>query len=137
MMRKTSRMALGAAAIILVAGGFWAGKSLSSASLTPTVQTGTVGLIGSNGDEFTIRITGQRQLVSYGLPSTVSWRDGYGIWQDGTRPGCMDPLSHGQRITFGVVNTAPVAGAPGSPVVVWIECPSRRIPQYPIVAPRR
>ena len=37
-----TRMALGAAAILLVAAGFWAGKSLTTATLTPTVQTGTV-----------------------------------------------------------------------------------------------
>jgi hypothetical protein len=128
-------MALGAAAIALVAAGFWTGKSLTTATLTPTVQTGTVGLVGSSGDEFTIGFSGQRQLISYALPSTVTWRNAYGISQDGTRPGCMAPLSRGQRIRFGVINAAPVAGAPGSPVVVWIECPSRPIPRYPIVTP--
>jgi hypothetical protein len=135
MTRNKARMALPAAAIVLVAAGFWAGKSLTTATLTPIVQTGAVGLVGSNGDEFTIRLSGQRQLTSYGLPSNVTWRDAYGIWQLDTRPGCMAPLSRGQRIRFGVVNTAPVAGAPGSQVVVWIECPSRPIPRYPIVTP--
>jgi hypothetical protein len=133
MTRNKAGAALGAAAIVLVAAGFWAGKSLTTATLTPTVRTGTVGLVGSGGDEFTIRISGQRQLTSYGLPSNLTWRDAYGIWQLGTRPGCMAPLSHGQRIKFGVVNAAPVADAPGSPVLVWIECPSRPIPRYPIV----
>ena len=128
-------MTLGAAAIFLAAAGFWAGKSLSTATLTPTVQTGTVALVGINGDEFAIRLDGQRQPASYGLPSNTTWRDAYGIWQEGTRPGCMAPLSRGQRISFGVVNAAPVADAPGTPVVVWIECPSRPIPRYPIVTP--
>ena len=99
------------------------------------VRTGMVGLVGINGDEFTIRLSGQRQVTSYGLPNTVTWRNAYGIWQEGTRPGCMAPLSRGQRIRFGVVNAAPVAGAPGSPVVVWIECPSQPVPRYPIVNP--
>jgi hypothetical protein len=135
MTRNRTRMTLGVAAIVLVAAGFWVGKSLTSANLKPTVRTGTVGLVGSQGDEFTILLSGQRQQTSYGLPSNVTWRNAYGIWQDGTRPGCMAPLSRGQRITFGVVNVAPVAGAPGSPVVVWIECPSRPIPRYPIVSP--
>jgi hypothetical protein len=130
-----TRMALGAAAILLVAAGFWAGKSLTTATVTPTVQTGTVALVGIGGDEFAIRLSGQRQQTSYGLPNTVTWRNAYGIWQEGPQPGCMAPLSHGQRIKFGVVNAAPVAGAPGSPVVVWIECPSRPIPRYPIVTP--
>lgn len=133
--RNRTRMTLGAAAIFLAAAGFWAGKSLTTATLTPTVQTGTVALVGINGDEFAIRLDGQRQPTSYGLPSNTTWRDAYGIWQDGTRPGCMAPLSRGQRISFGVVNAAPVADAPGTPVVVWIECPSRPIPRYPIVTP--
>jgi len=129
------RMTHSAAAILLVAAGFWVGKSLTTATLTPMVRTGTVGLVGSQGDEFTIRFSGQRQLTSYSLPSTVTWRNAYGIWQDGTRPGCMAPLSRGQRIRFGVINAAPVADAPGSPVVVWIECPPRPIPHYPIITP--
>ena len=134
-MRNRNRMTLGAVAILLAAAGFWAGKSLTTSTLTPTVQTGTVALVGINGDEFAIRLDGQRQPTSYGLASDTTWRDAYGIWQDGTRPGCMAPLSRGQRISFGVVNTAPVADAPGSPVIVWIECPSLPIPRYPIVTP--
>ena len=134
-MRNRNRMTLGAAAILLAAAGFWAGKSLTTATLTPTVQTGTVALVGINGDEFAIRLDGQRQPTSYGLGSDTTWRDAYGIWQDGTRPGCMAPLSRGQRISFGVVNAAPVGDAPGTPVVVWIECPSRPVPRYPIVTP--
>lgn len=133
--RNRTRMTLGASAIFLAAAGFWAGKSLTTATLTPTVQTGTVALVGINGDEFAIRLDGQHQPTSYGLPSNTTWRDAYGIWQEGTRPGCMAPLSRGQRISFGVVNAAPVADAPGTPVVVWIECPSRPIPRYPIVTP--
>ncbi|MBO0832504.1 MAG: hypothetical protein J2P28_02535 [Actinobacteria bacterium] len=135
MTRNMTRMALTAAAVILVAAGFWAGKSLTATSAVPTVQTGTVGLVGLNGDEFSIRLSGQRNLTSYGLPSDVIWRNAYGVWQDGTRPGCMPPLSKGQRISFGVINAAPVADAPGGTVVVWIACPSRPISRYPIVTP--
>jgi hypothetical protein len=133
--RDRNRMTLGAAAILLAAAGFWAGKSLTTATVAPTVQSGTVALVGINGDEFAIRLDGQRQPTSYGLPSSTTWRDPYGIWQDGTRPDCMAPLSRGQRITFGVVNAAPVADAPGTPVVVWIECPSRAVPRYPVATP--
>jgi len=133
--RNRTRMALGAAAVLLVAAGFWAGKSLTTAAITPTVQTGTVAQVGINGDEFAIRLSGARQDTNYGLPSNITWRDAYGVWQLGTRPGCMAPLSHGQRIRFGLVNATPVADAPGSPVIVWIECPSLPIPSYPIVTP--
>jgi hypothetical protein len=130
-----TRLTLGAAAILLVAAGFWAGKSLTTATPTPTVQTGTVALVGINGDEFTIRLSGERQVTSYGLSSSITWRNAYGVWQLGTRPGCMAPLSRGQRIRFGLVNAAPVADAPGGPVIVWIECPSLPIPRYPIITP--
>lgn len=133
--RSWTRITLGAAAICLVAAGFWTGKSLTTATLAPTVQTGTVALVGGNGDEFAIRLSGQRQPASYDLPSDITWRDAYGIWQLGSRPGCMAPLSRGQRIRLGVVNAASVDGAPGSPVVVWIECPSQPVPRYPIVTP--
>ncbi|MBO0823247.1 MAG: hypothetical protein J2P27_05235 [Actinobacteria bacterium] len=135
MTRNMTRMALTAAAVILVAAGFWAGKSLTTPSVVPTVQTGTVGLVGINGDEFSVRLSGQRNLTSYGLPSNVFWRNASGVWQGGTRPACMPPLSKGQRIAFGVIDAAPVADAPGGPVVVWIACPSRPIPRYPIVTP--
>jgi len=76
-----------------------------------------------------------RQVTGYALPSDVTWRNAYGVWQDGTRPACLAPLSSGQRITLGVISAAPVADAPGGSVVVWIECPSRPIPRYPIVSP--
>jgi hypothetical protein len=133
--RNRIHVSIGAAATLLVAAGFWAGKSLTTSTLTPTVQTGTVALVGGGGDEFAIQLSGQRQVTSYALPSNTTWRNAYGVWQWGTRPGCMAPLSRGQRIRFGVVNVAPVGDAPGSPVVVWIECPSRPIPRYPIVSP--
>jgi hypothetical protein len=133
--RNRIRIAIGAAAIVLVAAGFWAGRSLSTATLTPAVQTGTVALVGINGDEFAIRLTGQTQPTSFGLPANITWRNAYGVWQLGTPPGCMAPLSSGQRIRFGVINAAPVADAPGGPVIVWIECPSLPIPRYPIVTP--
>ncbi len=135
MTRIATLTALAAAGIVLAAAGFWAGKSLTTATITPTVQTGTVGLVGSDGEEFSVRLAGQSQLTGYALPSGVTWRDAYDVWQLTGRPGCMAPLSHGQRITFGVVNAAPVAGAPGGPVVVWLKCPSRPVPRYPVVTP--
>ena len=51
----------------------------------------------------------------------------------GNRPGTLS-LS-GTLTQTGVVSTAPVADAPGTPIVVWIECPSRPVPRYPIVTP--
>lgn len=135
MTRNAAQAAIGITGVILAAAGFWAGKSLTTATVAPTVQTGTVTLVNADGDEFAIRLGGQSQQTGYALPANVSWRNAYGAWNQGRQPQCMRPLSHGQRITIGVISTMPVAGAPGGQVVVWIECAARPVPRYPIVSP--
>ena len=53
---------------------------------------------------------------------------------DLSQPACLKPRSHGQHITFGVVNVKPAGGTVfGGPVVVWIECARSPVPRYPIV----
>lgn len=128
-------VASGAAGAVLLAAGFWVGVSLTTSTATPQVMTGTVVQVGANADEFVFRQGKTGQPTGYGLPVSVQWRNAYGVWQDGSQPACMRPLTRGQRITIGVVNTAPVADAPGGPVIVWLECPSKPIPRYPIVTP--
>ena len=123
------------AAVILMSGGFWAGKSLTTHTVTPQVQAGTVVQVGIAGDEFILRPAGNGELTGYALPGSVPWRNAYGVWQDSGRPACMGPLTHGQRITIGVINAAPVADAPGGAVLAWLECPAKPIPRYPIVSP--
>jgi hypothetical protein len=123
------------AAVIAAAAGFWGGKVLTPTVVRPQVMSGIVGLVGVQGDEFTFRSNGTGPVTGYGLPGPVQWRNSYGVWFDTGRPACMRPLSHGQHIRLGVVSAAPVADAPGGPVIVWLECPTKSIPRYPIVTP--
>jgi|SRR5215469_4247499 len=129
------RVASCAAGVVLTSAGFLAGKSLTTHTATPQVTTGIVTLVGIHADEFILRPDPGGRPAGYALPGSVSWRNAYGIWQDQGRPACMGPLTHGQRITIGVINAAPVAGAPGAPVIVWLECPRKPIPRFPIVSP--
>jgi hypothetical protein len=88
------------------------------------VQTGIVEEVGLDGNEFAIRLAGTGVVTGYGLTNTMLWRDAAGSWFVGTGLDCMRPLSHGQRITIGVISAKPVADAPATgPIVVWLECP--------------
>src|SRR5437773_304854 len=133
--RKPLWAAYGVTAVVLLAIGFWVGKSLSTSTATPQAETGTIGLVSPGGDVFTIRLSGRKEPTSYALPPTVEWRDAYGTWYENTRPACMKPGTHGQQVTLGLVNTEPVADAPGRPVIVWLECSRKPVPRYPIVTP--
>jgi hypothetical protein len=130
--RTTMRAAYGVTAVVLLAIGFWVGKSLSTSTATPQAETGTIGFVSPQGDVFTIRLSGLKGPTSYALSPTVEWRDAYGTWNENTRPACMKP---GQQVTLGLVNTEPVADAPGRPVIVWLECASKPVPRYPVVTP--
>jgi hypothetical protein len=136
MTTTTTRWAgYGATAILLASGGFWTGKSLTTPTVTPQVSTGTVGLVSITGDAFTFQPAGTSQATGYTLPGSLTWQDSYGVWHEGGPPACVKPLTHGQRITIGVINAAPVADAPGGPVIVWIRCAPKPVPRYPIVTP--
>jgi len=112
-------------AAALLAAGFWAGSSVPTHSATPRILSGRVAMVGSSGDEFAVVFGGNvSEPASYGLSDSVPWRDGAGVWNEGSPVACMKPLSHGQLITFGVVNVNPVADALGGPTVVWVECPT-------------
>jgi hypothetical protein len=135
--RRATWAAYGAAGVILLAGGFWSGKSVSSDTATPEVLSGTVRLVGPESDGFAVRLSRTNRVEQYALSDLTSWRDRYGSWHGGTRPACLTPLSHGQHITFGLVNAEPVGDAPGAlSVVVWIECPRTPVPRFPIVTPQ-
>jgi hypothetical protein len=131
----TQRLASSAAGLVLMSAAFWAGKSLTTQTVTPQVITGTVKQVSISADAFILRPDPGGQLTGYALPGSIPWRNAYGVWQDGGRPACMAPLTHGQRITIGLINAAPVADAPGAPVIVWLECPGKPIPRYPIISP--
>jgi len=136
--RRTTWTAYGITGIILLAAGFWGGKSLSPDAVTPEVLGGTVRLVADPGDSFAIQLDGSHGVTSYAMRvSPVMWRDKYGNWFQGTQPACLKPRSHGQHITFGAVNVNPAREAvPSGPVVVWVECARSPVPRYPIVTPR-
>lgn len=135
--RRATWAAYGAAGVILLAGGFWSGKSVSTDTATPQVLSGTVQLVGPGRDGFAIRLSPANHLAQYALSGLAGWRDRYGTWHEGTQPACLTPLSHGQHITFGLVDVEPVRDAPGAlSVVVWIECPRTPVPRFPIVTPQ-
>jgi hypothetical protein len=133
--RNAMRAAYGIAAVILLAGGLWAGKSLSTSTATPAAQTGTITFVSPDGEEFTIRLSGLKAPTSYALSPTVEWRDGYGTWWENTRPACMKPGTHGQQVTLGLVTTEQVADTPSGPVIVWLECARKPVPRFPVVTP--
>jgi hypothetical protein len=135
--RRATWTACGIAGIVLLAAGFWGGKSLSPEAVTPHVLAGTVRLVTGTGSAFAIQLDGRHGATSYALSvSPLAWRDKYGNWwSDGTTPACMKPRSQGQHITFGVINVEP-GPAVGGPVVVWIECARSPVPRYPIVTPK-
>lgn len=134
--RRATWTAYGIAGVILLAAGFWGGRSLSADAVTPHMLTGTVRLVTDPGDSFAIQLDGRHGVTSYAMwVRPLVWRDEYGNWFEGTQPACLKPRSHGQRITFGAVNVKP-GPAFGGPVVVWIECPRRPVPRFPIVTPK-
>jgi len=136
--RRTAWAAYGIGGIILLAAGFWGGKSVSPGAVTPDVLAGTVRTVAAGGDAFVIRLDGRGGVTTYAMRvSPVMWRDKYGNWFQGTQPACLKPFSRGQHITFGVVNVEQAGGAIfGGPVVVWIECARSPVPRYPIVTPK-
>jgi len=127
----------GVTGVILLAAGFWGGKSLSTDAVTPEVLAGTVRFVPDTGDSFAIQLDGRHGVTSYALSvSPLAWRDKYGNWwSEGPRPACLKPFSHGQHITFGVINVKP-GPAFGGPVVVWVACARSPVPRYPIVTPK-
>jgi hypothetical protein len=135
MTRRTALAACGAAGVILLTGGFWGGRSLTTSAATPRIETGKVVGVGVTGEEFAIELAGSRQATGFGLGSDVLWRDPYGTWHDGTSPTCMRPLSRGQRVTIGVIDAQPLGDAPGRSVVVWLECARKPVIRYPVVTP--
>jgi hypothetical protein len=136
--RRTTWTAYGIAGIILLAAGFWGGKSVSPEAVTPDVLAGTVRLVPGSGDSFAIQLDGSHGVTSIARwVSPFMWRDRYGNWFEDTQPACLRPRSHGQHITFGVVSVKPAGEiVPGGPVAVWIECARSPVPRYPIVTPK-
>ena len=83
--RRAAWAAYGIAGIILLAAGFWGGKSVSPGAVTPDVLAGTVRFVMDTGDVFVVRLDGRGDVTTYGMRvSLVMWWDKYGNWFQGT-----------------------------------------------------
>lgn len=76
--RRAAWTACGVAGIIVLAAGYWGGKSVSPDAVTPEVLAGTVRLVPDAGGSFAIRLDGRRGATSYAMSvSPTMWRDKY------------------------------------------------------------
>jgi hypothetical protein len=120
--RVTRALLIIAVSAVLVLLGFLIGANRAGSSATPRTITGTVRLVGINGDEFGLTASGSNIVTSYGLSTDTLWRNSQLAWNSGSPIACMRPLSHGQVVTIGVVNINPTTGALGTQLVAWVEC---------------
>jgi len=110
------------AGLALIGIGFVLGTIRGSSTVAPQVVSGKVTKVGIDGNEFAFVQNGSHSAVSFGLSSSIEWRDIQGSWSDSSPIACMRPLSSGQDVTLGVVTVKPTNSAPGGPSVVWLKC---------------
>lgn len=120
--RLTRFILMATASLALVGIGFVLGTIKVSSTVAPQVISGKVTKVGIDGNEFAFVQNGSHSATSYGLSSSIEWRDIQGSWSDSSPVACMKPLSSGQALTLGVVTVNPTDNAPGGPTVVWLEC---------------
>ena len=111
-----------ASSVALVLLGFLIDANRVGSSATPRVITGKVTVVGMDGLEFGLTPAGSKSGTSYGLSTNTPWRDSRLVWNSSSPIRCMRPLSHGQIVTIGVVNTKPTSGALGTAIVAWVKC---------------
>lgn len=120
--RVVRALSVATLSVVLVLLGFLIGAHRVGSSATPRVITGKVTAVGMDGLEFGLTPAGSKSGTSYGLSSNTPWRDSRLIWNSSSPIPCMRPLSRGQVVTIGVVNTKPTGGAFGTAIVAWVEC---------------
>jgi len=85
--RRAAWTAYGLAGVILLAAGFWGGKSASPDAVTPQVLAGTVRLVTGAGDSFALQLDGRHGATSYPMRvSPAMWRDKYGTGSTAPSP---------------------------------------------------
>src|SRR5262245_62622983 len=101
--RHAAWTAYGIAGVILLAAGFWGGKSVSPDAVTPDVLAGTVRLVPDTGGSFAIQLDGRHGVTSYGMwVSPVTWRARSGNWRQDTQPPSLPPRPPAQHTTPGL-----------------------------------
>lgn len=80
------------------------------------------GYAGSNHDGTAIGVSAERDGLGEGYNiAGARWREFGGSWHDnGTPPSLIGAVS-GVKVRLGVIIVASANGAPGGPVVSWIE----------------
>jgi hypothetical protein len=119
---KRSLNVLGAvlAVAVIATVGFSLGRASRSDTATPAIRHGTVAKVSLDGAEFGVFPDGASTAESYSTPSM--WVDAQGGQHDGDLPACLQPSTHGQHITYGVVQVNPVQGATGAVLAIWVRC---------------
>ena len=118
--RSLTVLAAVLAAAVIAAIGVSLGRASRADTATPTIRHGTVAMVPIDGSEFAVVPDGSSTANSYPTPSL--WIDAQGTQHDGDHPACLQPLSKGQQIAYGVVQVDPVQGAPGSILAAWVKC---------------
>jgi hypothetical protein len=108
------------AAAVIAAVGFSLGRASRSDTATPSIRHGTVAKVSMDGSEFAVVPDGASTAISYPTPSL--WIDAQGTQHGGDHPACLQPLTQGQHITYGVYQVDPVQSAPGSILAAWVKC---------------
>jgi hypothetical protein len=111
-----SGLVLGAGTLWLV--GFIEGPETLGYRLVNVVEGTTTAV---NADGSAIGLTHDGEAGEGYVVAGATWRGLDGSWSD-QFPTCLEPSSSGQRVRLGVFEAPPPGGAPGRPVVVWLEC---------------
>jgi hypothetical protein len=108
------------AAAVVAALGYSLGRASRSDTASPAIHEGTVAMVDIDGGAFFV--VQQGASAPQGYPTPTLWMDAQGGVHQGDRPACLQPLSKGQHITYGVVRVDPVQGAAGSILAAWVKC---------------
>ena len=112
---------------VLVVIGVVVGYLLPQNTASPKSEVGKVtsvqGTIGAN-ERFDFKTKGVKGTTRYTLEDPTPWQaKPNGRWYMDGQPSCLVPDSKNPvKVTLGVISVHAVGSAPGSAMVVWIEC---------------
>ncbi len=113
---------------VLVVIGVVVGYLLPQNNVSPKSEVGKVmsvhGSIGGVNAGIYFKTKGVKELVRYPLVDPTPWQANPNAkWHYSGQPSCLKPGSRTPvDVTLGVITVKPVNSAPGSSMVVWIEC---------------
>jgi hypothetical protein len=113
---------------VLVVIGVIVGYLLPQNNVSPRSEVGKVvsvhGSIGGAKAGIYFKTKGVKGLIRYALENPTPWQASPNAkWHFSGQPSCLKPGSRTPvKVTLGVITVKPVNSAPGSLMVVWIEC---------------